>query len=198
MILIIFRVFGSNIAYLDPEFNYLTYMRKLAKNLRFLRRRSNVSQARFAEEIGLTRSNIASYELGKAEPSASNLAKIAKYFNINMLQLIEADLEAIGAYQDASVVPFGSNVKKDFSKLLSEQAETLRKLRDKAAELDQIFQGMKGFFRMRMASFEEVTPEMQSLANDFENLMSVNEELIGLNSRLMAYIEELDASDNPN
>jgi transcriptional regulator with XRE-family HTH domain len=172
-------------------------MRKLAKNLRFLRRRRNVSQSKFAEEIGLTRSNIASYELGKAEPSASNLAKIARYFNINMLQLIEADLEAIGAYEDASVVPFGSNVKKDLSKLLSEQAETLRKLRGKATELDQIIQGLKGFFRMRMASFVEVTPEMQSLANDFENLMSVNEELINLNSRLMAYIEEVDASDTP-
>ncbi|MDH3246315.1 MAG: helix-turn-helix domain-containing protein [Saprospiraceae bacterium] len=172
-------------------------MQKLAKNLRFLRRRRNVSQSKFAAEIGLTRSNIASYELGKAEPSASNLAKIARYFNINMLQLIEADLEAIGAYEDASAMPFGSNVKKDLSKLLSEQAETLRKLRGNATELDQIIQGLKGFFRMRMASFDEVTPEMQSLANDFENLMSVNQELINLNNRLMAYIEGVDASETP-
>lgn len=171
-------------------------MRKLAKNLRFLRRRRNVSQSKFAEEIGLTRSNIASYELGKAEPSASNLAKIARYFNINMLQLIEADLEEIGAYEDATVVPFRGNVKKDLSKLLTEQAETLKKLREKAVELDQIFRGMKGFFRMRMASFEEVTPQMQSLANDFENLVSVNEELIELNGRLMAYIEKLDAMES--
>lgn len=59
-----------------------------AKNLETLRKdkaltlEKGLSQNKLAIELGLTRSMIASYEQGVAEPSLCNLVKIAKYFEV--------------------------------------------------------------------------------------------------------------------
>jgi len=47
-----------------------------------------LSQAKLARDTGLTRSMIASYEQGVAEPSLSNLLKIAEYFKVTTDKLL--------------------------------------------------------------------------------------------------------------
>lgn len=65
-----------------------------AKNLENLRRSRGksmeygLSQAKLARDTGLTRSMIASYEQGVAEPNFCNLLKIAEYFDVSLDSLI--------------------------------------------------------------------------------------------------------------
>ena len=60
-----------------------------AKNLKKTRKRHKISQVKLAKETGLTRSMIASYEQGIAEPTFCNLLKIAAYFNVTTDYLIK-------------------------------------------------------------------------------------------------------------
>ena len=60
----------------------------IASNLRKLRRQKNLSQEKLAMELGIKRSNVASYENALAEPSASRLVKICHYFDVSMEDFI--------------------------------------------------------------------------------------------------------------
>jgi len=64
----------------------------LATNLKYLRKKAKISQHQLAQDLGLTRSNIASYESGRAEPKASYLASIALYFEVDLIVLIDGDV----------------------------------------------------------------------------------------------------------
>ena len=64
----------------------------LNQNIRYLRKRENLSQEDFANLFGLNRSNIGSYEEGRAVPPLEILLKIAKHFTISLEQLIEKDI----------------------------------------------------------------------------------------------------------
>ncbi|MBK8192245.1 MAG: helix-turn-helix transcriptional regulator [Lewinellaceae bacterium] len=57
------------------------FIQFLADNLQYLRKRKRLSQGELANALGLSRSQIASYEHDKAEPSVNKLAKIAVFFS---------------------------------------------------------------------------------------------------------------------
>lgn len=52
--------------------------------LRNLRRDRNLSQAKLAEELGVSNSLIASYETGARKPSFELLEDLADYFNVSL------------------------------------------------------------------------------------------------------------------
>jgi transcriptional regulator with XRE-family HTH domain len=69
----------------------------LSKNLKFLREQNKrQSQEALANDLGVTRSAISSYEDGRAEPKLIVMNKIAHYFNISLDQLLNVDLSAMG------------------------------------------------------------------------------------------------------
>jgi transcriptional regulator with XRE-family HTH domain len=69
----------------------------LSKNLKFLREQNKrQSQEALANDLGVTRSAISSYEDGRAEPKLLVMNKIAHYFNISLDQLLNVDLSAMG------------------------------------------------------------------------------------------------------
>ena len=57
-------------------------------NLKKLRRANKLTQVRLAKESKLTRSMIASYEQGIAEPTFCNLIKIAKCLDVSLDDLV--------------------------------------------------------------------------------------------------------------
>ncbi len=62
------------------------------QNLKFLRRLQGKSQLALANEIGMKRNNVASYESGAAEPSTKNLLKFCEIFNVDPRLILEAPL----------------------------------------------------------------------------------------------------------
>lgn len=59
--------------------------------LKELRESLGISQARLAEEIGVSQSTVAMWEAGKNTPEHANLQKIAKLFDVSMGELLDDD-----------------------------------------------------------------------------------------------------------
>ena len=58
-------------------------MKKIGKKLRELRENLNLTQGRFAQEIGVTQKTIAFWENDKNEPNAENILTICNKYNID-------------------------------------------------------------------------------------------------------------------
>ena len=54
------------------------------ENLKELLLQYNMSQARLAKEIGVSQRAVSKWLIGQAEPTATNLFKIAIYFDISL------------------------------------------------------------------------------------------------------------------
>lgn len=65
-----------------------------ARNLVFLRTKmeGRVSQQRLADELGMKKSTLAAYELGRAQPSFDDLIRLATFFNIAIDGFLRKDL----------------------------------------------------------------------------------------------------------
>ncbi len=64
----------------------------IASNIRYIGELNKHSQEFFAEELSWTRSTIASFELGRTEPSVSKLITLSAYTKIPIDTLIKIDL----------------------------------------------------------------------------------------------------------
>lgn len=65
---------------------------KLARNLKFLRSMLGLSQKGLADELGINRNKIASYESRNIEPSLSLIVKISAYFKISIDDLLTEEV----------------------------------------------------------------------------------------------------------
>lgn len=63
-------------------------MAKFNERLRQLRTAKKLSQAEFAEQIGISKSSVNMYERGEREPNFKTLEIIADYFNVDMDYLL--------------------------------------------------------------------------------------------------------------
>ena len=63
------------------------------KRLRELRRQQERTQADLAKLLGVNRTAISKLELGQQQASASQLLKLAKYFNVSVDFLLECEHE---------------------------------------------------------------------------------------------------------
>ena len=63
-----------------------------SKILKQLRIESGLSQAQLAKEIGVVQGTIYFWENGTNEPTATYLARLAKFFNVDCEQLLGLDL----------------------------------------------------------------------------------------------------------
>ena len=59
-----------------------------SEKLKELRREQNVSQENLGKVLGYSRTAISAYELGRNEPSFSELIKIADFFNVSIDYLL--------------------------------------------------------------------------------------------------------------
>jgi transcriptional regulator with XRE-family HTH domain len=67
-------------------------MSLISDNLKFLRKKINLTQEQMAQEIGIKRSLLGAYEEGRADPRISNLLKFAEIFAMPVDELISIDL----------------------------------------------------------------------------------------------------------
>lgn len=57
--------------------------------IRFLRKNRNLSQATLGRALGVSRSKISSWELGRRELSLKDAIKVANYFNVTLDYLVD-------------------------------------------------------------------------------------------------------------
>ena len=66
-------------------------MASFKEMLKYLRVRDNLSQAELADKLGVAKSTIIMYEVGKREPDFETLEAIADFFNVDMNFLLGKD-----------------------------------------------------------------------------------------------------------
>lgn len=64
----------------------------LHENIKFLRQQQKLSQAELADQLGLTRTSLSGYEIGKIEPNLEILNKLSTHFKISLDELINSDV----------------------------------------------------------------------------------------------------------
>ena len=68
----------------------------LAKNIRYLRKKKNLSQDYIAEKLGYkSYTTIQKWEMGISEPSIAKLRKLAELFGVEINDMTSVDLEKI-------------------------------------------------------------------------------------------------------
>lgn len=73
---------------MKKDINYVDDTKQLGMNLKRAREKAELTQNRVSNAIGLNRSCLAYYELGKTTPTIFTLIKLAKIYNVNLLDLI--------------------------------------------------------------------------------------------------------------
>ena len=161
----------------------------LGKNVQYLRKEAKLSQQALAEKVGLTRSNIASYENGKAEPRAIKLAELARFFNVSLGQLIEADLQKMPHDHIQPALPLADGTPGN-----SDSARTILRFDEKSTKLKKILEGLRAFYELKLnedGGHADTSPEMQTLVRDFENLLNVMTNLVESNEEIIAYLKSI-------
>ena len=73
---------------MKKDINYVDDTKQLGMNLKRARENALLTQNRVSNAIGLNRSCLAYYECGKTTPTIFTLIKLAKIYNVNLLDLI--------------------------------------------------------------------------------------------------------------
>jgi len=68
-------------------------MSNIASNLKYLRRKKNLTQQQFADLMGIKRASVGAYEEDRAEPKYELLKKIAEYYELTMDELAHEEID---------------------------------------------------------------------------------------------------------
>lgn len=68
-------------------------MAAIANNLKFLRKKSGLTQQEFADLMEIKRASVGAYEEGRAEPKYELLDKIARYYELTMDELVNDTID---------------------------------------------------------------------------------------------------------
>lgn len=160
---------------------------KLAKNLRTLRESKRLSQSDLAREVDSTRSRIASYELGKAEPNAMTLARLAYFFKVNLQSLITEDLgENVELTHDSRQ---GQSLDPGQDKVINWY---LRRNQQHRREVE----GLTHLYRYRQVMIDSKGQGYQAMATDFEKLLQSTQSLLDLNHELIRELSQVEAKEH--
>ncbi len=68
-------------------------MKKIGNNLKFLRKRENLTQEELAIALSIKRSRIGAYEEGRADPKMDTIQEMATFFKVNFSEIINETMD---------------------------------------------------------------------------------------------------------
>lgn len=160
----------------------------LQQNIRFLRKRLELSQEELATKIGLNRGNIASYEKGTAEPKICNLVKFARLFGVNLLDLTGKDLRQNGTSADIQAVE-----NKSFT-ISNEEQNAIEDQISKAEELQSVVGSLYQCHCFKVKKLDTQDRDTQVLVSHFEQLHEITYDLLKSHKELLDFIRAKDCS----
>ena len=149
----------------------------LPTNIRYLRKRLNISQEELASKVGLNRGNIASYENGTAEPKICNLVKLSNLFGITIIDLTQSNLKEEHDFQIA---------KSNFQRTLSSEKELLEQFVIHAKEIEVFIESIYRCQKFKVNKMEEIPADMKFA---FFNFDEIHQASMGLLSKHKALID---------
>lgn len=146
-------------------------MSALGSNIKFLRKLKGISQQKLAEEVGLKRNNIASYESSAVEPRAVNFLKLARFFEVDPIQFFTVEL----AQEPLASVTEESEEQANLTSMLIAQLEGLIIDTAEAQKVVDGFRELQKFRSNNQKNYSEAFPmELVNLIDIAENLLEAN------------------------
>lgn len=153
----------------------------LARNLKLLRKMKGISQQQLAKALGLKRNNIASYESGIVKPDPHRFLALARFFEIDPMTLLTTDLS------EPPVDKLSDKESRLQGKL---PAGELDAFVSKTMDLQKVLEGFNEFYKVKKQHQASDDPALNSLNNDFENLLEILKKLLDANWDLIIALQE--------
>ena len=142
-----------------------------------------ISQQKLAEQLGLKRNNIASYEAGIVEPKAINFLKLALFFDMPPGDLLEKNLSE----------SFMSTGTEEFPKVSEGEIDLLRLLRRFSGHTSDMQKVLEGFREFQKLIFSTSSSGEQEVAGnnptgtngELDTLLDIMEQLLDSNWKLI-------------
>lgn len=150
----------------------------LPDNIRYLRKKMQLSQEELAHRVGLNRGNIASYEKGTAEPKICNLLKLAYVFEVSVRDLTEKPLRQLNG-------SFVSSLQK--GRKLTQTVDLLPYIQQ-AEELQTVVGSLYNCHCFKVKNIDAENKDVQVLASNFEQLYEVTHRILESHQQLVKII----------
>lgn len=162
----------------------------LDKNIRFLRKRLNLSQEELAVKVGLNRGNIASYENGTAEPKVCNLLRLSRVFGVSICDLAQRDLS------EGEQAPCSDGHEQNRHALASAQSpDILNVIHGNAQRKLQMMEGLVTCSRLKLEQVHtQIPPELQLIIVNFEELYRTARSLMDEHLSLLKSLNCVDST----
>ncbi|MCB0580061.1 MAG: helix-turn-helix domain-containing protein [Phaeodactylibacter sp.] len=143
-----------------------------------------MSQQKLAEQLGLKRNNIASYEAGIVEPKAANFLKLAFFLGVSPEGLLEEDISAS--------FPAAARHANNSRPALEELHEHLALFSGQTADLQKVSEGFREFQKIipspalpRRGQENGADKTAGEPDTDLSNLLDITEQLLDSNWKLI-------------
>jgi transcriptional regulator with XRE-family HTH domain len=159
-------------------------MHFVGENIKYFRKKINLSQCDLADKVGLKRGNIASYEKNIAEPKICNLIKLAQFFKIGVSEIVLHNFsegEEI-IFEEINNEPIF--VDTDFKDVVNQ-----------SKEYENIINGMKCYHKFQMERITEPSEDVNLLSTEVNRLLSVADCLMKSHKFLIQKINNHDNCD---
>lgn len=133
-----------------------------SRNLKSLRQAHGISQQKLAQEVGLKRSNIASYETGSVEPNAINFLKISFFFEASPSDFLGSELSGRPLPLEAAIA--------------SRMMDPLHQFFSKTRDAEKIAQGFTEYLRLHPDHPD--SSELRRILKILEYLVDINKQFI--------------------
>lgn len=143
----------------------------------------NMSQRDLADVLQLSRSQIASYEGGQAEPSLQNLLRITVYFEISVIDILSKDLTStpLQVFEEVKHVA-------DDAKVFDFALPDVQKFISRTNEASLAYEGLRELLELRKRQVD--IGEFNDLLSDYDDMLGITEELLKLNWGLIDYLQK--------
>jgi transcriptional regulator with XRE-family HTH domain len=156
----------------------------LPGNVRLLRKMKRLSQQKLADQLGLKRNNIATYEAGIVEPNARNFLRMVRFFHVPAHHLLFTDLSTYPRFQLEQKEGRSEEKRK-------QDIELFQQLMQQSHEVQTALEGFKAFYKMQVEQEKKVGSDQQSsLKVDLSNTLSALEELLEANWNFVNAIQK--------
>ena len=165
----------------------MTTSTTLSNNIRFLRKKKNLSQEGLADFLGVKRSNIAAYETKNVEPRLRLVYDMAKFFDIDIGEFIEKPLEEGDPYTS-----FNDNTTTETitTNLAAIDSETdINTFIKKSIKIKRILEGFKAFYTFRKTRIANNNSVKQKLTYEIDEFIQLIEHLLLYNDSVIKAIQ---------
>ena len=159
----------------------------LSQNIRFLRRKSGLSQEELANILGVKRSSIAAYERKNVEPRLRVVLEVARYFDVNVQDLLQIRLDDSTSYRNFDTTDVAdTEISPD--KLHQSHALEFDRFAEQTVKIRKVLEGFRAFYTFKREQMNGVSPENHSLRFDIDNFIQLTDHLLSYNESVLKLI----------